>query len=477
MEHPLGEWVDPAQAFLALHADDYAAFWLDSGTEATTGRSAIGSSSRIVYDTPERPILEALSAELDATRASTEPGGDGFGLGWIGWLGYELRGNTLGVAIEHPSEHSDAAWMFVDRAVVFDHEAHTVSLVALVEANGDGDWWGELAGWRDDVAGALAAVAEHGRADQTQSDAARAESSPWESASLELASLESAQWHTDDDNYLALIADCQAHIAAGNAYQLCLTNELRVPEHRDPLDAYLALRETSPAHHGGYIAIGTVALLSASPEQFLAVSADGHVTTKPIKGTRPRAADPDMDAALAAELLSSDKERAENLMIVDLMRNDLARVCDPSTVTVPSLLAVETYPHVHQLVSTVSGRLRPGLHAIDAVHACFPAGSMTGAPKREATLILETLEARPRGIYSGAFGWMGIDGSLDLAMVIRSIVIDSDGATIGAGGGITALSDPAEELAEVKLKADALLRALAAVRATPSQRAESRVAG
>ena len=164
--------------------------------------------------------------------------------------------------------------------------------------------------------------------------------------------------------------------------------------------------------------------------------------------------------SLRPELLESEKERAENLMIVDLMRNDIGRISRTGSVGVPSLLAVESYAQVHQLVSTVRGHLAAGLDGIDAVMSCFPAGSMTGAPKLSATRIVDRLENRARGIYSGAFGYFGVDGRVELAMVIRSIVIDPHGATVGAGGGITALSVPADELAEVKLKAEALLAVL-----------------
>ena len=208
--------------------------------------------------------------------------------------------------------------------------------------------------------------------------------------------------------------------------------------------------------------VDDVTLISASPEQFLTVR-DGVVESRPIKGTRPRGETPADDRRLLHELESSGKERAENLMIVDLMRNDIGRVAEVGSVTVPTLLAVETYAHVHQLVSTVRGRLASGKHPVDAIVACFPAGSMTGAPKSRAVEVLDHLEQRARGIYSGAFGYVGVDGTVDLAMVIRSIVLDADGATIGAGGGITALSDPVEEIAEVRLKAAALLRALGAV--------------
>jgi para-aminobenzoate synthetase component I len=183
------------------------------------------------------------------------------------------------------------------------------------------------------------------------------------------------------------------------------------------------------------------------------------VRTKPIKGTRPRGATLADDLRLRAELEASEKERAENVMIVDLMRNDLGRVCVTGSVGVRHLLEVESYAQVHQLVSTVEGRLRPGLTAIDAVGAAFPAGSMTGAPKLSAMRILAGLEQGPRGVYAGCFGVLAADGSADLAMVIRSLRFRDGTVTIGAGGGITALSVPEEELEEVQVKAAALLRA------------------
>jgi anthranilate synthase component 1 len=236
---------------------------------------------------------------------------------------------------------------------------------------------------------------------------------------------------------------------------------------------YLALRQTSPSHHGSYFRAGDAALLSSSPELFLSVTAGGLVESRPIKGTRRRGVTPESDALLVAELLGSDKERAENLMIVDLMRNDIGRVSEVGSVSVPSLLAVESYAQVHQLVSTVRGTLRSGLAGVDAVAACFPAGSMTGAPKHSAVTILERLEHRARGAYAGAVGYFGLDGRIELSMVIRSILLDASGATVGAGGGITALSVPAEELDEVHLKAAALLAVLGV--APPDALAHGRV--
>jgi anthranilate synthase component 1 len=437
-------WVDPASAARTLLAGEPNAVFLDSGIHADSGMSVIAVGSRhvtadvggstITVDGVTTPgsILDFLRGELDDLTA--EPG-TGFRLGWVGWLGYGLGDETLGRRTTRHSDHPDASLLFIDRAVIFDHRAHSISLVALDSTGTQQDLW------------------------RSRTEAAL-RSEPI--ATGQPATKTVATWHTSDADYLEQIAECQRHIADGDAYQLCLTTEVNVATNVDPLETYLALRQSSPSHHGAYFAAGGVALLSASPEQFLAVSPGGVVESKPIKGTRPRGATAEADEALKAELLASGKERAENLMIVDLMRNDIGRVSEIGSVEVPSLLAVESYRHVHQLVSTIRGRLRPGLTAIDAVQACFPAGSMTGAPKYGAVAILEGLEQRARGLYSGAFGYFGLDGRVDLSVIIRSIVLDAAGATIGAGGGITALSVAAEELAEVKLKAAALLAVLGA---------------
>jgi anthranilate synthase component 1 len=360
----------------------------------------------------------------------------------VGWLGYEVRFETLGQKRTRESRYPDAAFLVVERAIEFDHAAREVTLLAL------GEGWAEAAEWRDATIAALDAAAQ-----------APAPGTPPGPAAAAPATVP-ATWAYSDSQYLAMIEACRAAITEGEAYQLCLTSEARVDATPDPLATYLALRASSPSHHGALLRIGDVALLSSSPEQFITVSPGGVVESRPIKGTRRRGATPREDDALRHELEESDKERAENLMIVDLMRNDIGRVSEVGSVEVTSLMAVESYAQVHQLVSTVRGRLRSDLDAVAAVESCFPAGSMTGAPKHSATLILDGLEQRARGIYSGAFGYFGFNGRVDLAMVIRSIVIDPKGATVGSGGGITALSVPGEELEEVRVKAAALLRVL-----------------
>lgn len=454
-----GGWVDPAACFVALSRGKEPVFWLDSGADATTGMSCIGLGSRVVtsvdgvlrgdlFGAPaEDSIFEFLRRE-QASGVSGREDETGFALGWVGWLGYELHETTLQTGAGRESRFPDAAFLFADRAIVFDHASRAVTLVAV------GDYWtGEREEWKRETIRMLAAL---GPECVRGGNGLREVPADPEQTGQPV-------WAYTDSEYVSMVEDCQRSIRAGDAYQLCLTTEVTLEAHLNPVDAYLRLRNLSPSHHGGFIRIGEVNLLSSSPEKFLTVSASGHVESKPIKGTRKRGLTGKADAALKSELLSSDKERAENLMIVDLVRNDLSRVCNVGSVTVAELLSVESYAQVHQLVSTVRGTLAAGYDAVDAVTACFPAGSMTGAPKLSAVRILDALEKRPRGIYSGAWGYFGLDGSVDLAMTIRSIVIDPRGVTIGTGGGVTALSVPIEELEETKIKSAALLQALGLV--------------
>jgi para-aminobenzoate synthetase component 1 len=462
LRHPLGRWIDPAVAFSALHHDSPNSFWLDSGVEAVDGKSYCGSSSRVLSveaGSDPRPAFADVAAELAANRVPDSPGVAA--LGWVGWLGYELRGMTLGPTVGEAtpptgvSRYPDAALMFVDRCLEFDHATQQVSVVALGDS-----WAGELLAWRDSTVSALESALPLPRpavsAVVSMATGSALRSTSWSPSGPRVT------WRDTDAQYLAKIAECQAAIVAGDAYQLCLTTQAEVDAHPEPLRTYLKLRASSPTHHGAFVRVGDVSLLSASPEQYLSVTAGGLIESRPIKGTRRRDADPDEDTKLRDELEGNEKERAENLMIVDLMRNDIGKVSQVGSVSVPSLLAVESYAHVHQLVSRVQGQLLSGITGLEAALACFPAGSMTGAPKLSATVILDRLEQRTRGIYAGAFGRFGLDGSVDLAMSIRSIIIDKAGVTIGSGGGITADSVPSEELAEVKLKAAALLVVLGA---------------
>jgi aminodeoxychorismate synthase component I len=264
-----------------------------------------------------------------------------------------------------------------------------------------------------------------------------------------------------EDAYLAKIQAAQQHIARGDVYQLCLTTRLRGLYTGDPLSYFLRLRKAHSAPYAAFIRVGKVSYVSISPERLIEVHGT-RVLSSPIKGTRKRGENPEEDLNLIEELAADPKERAENLMIVDLIRNDLASVCEPSSVTVESLLAIRSFSTVHQLVSDVSGTLRDGKSGFDALRALFPGGSMTGAPKIRAMEIIRELESTPRGDYSGGIGWIGKDGSMDLGMVIRTAIFDGDQVSIGIGGGITSDSVPAQEHREIQLKANALVSALSA---------------
>jgi anthranilate synthase component 1 len=441
--------VDPADAFVVLFGERGSdAVWLDAGPGAESGRSFLGTGARAVTAsvaagtvTDAAGTHDAVSGEGDILellreRIATSRDTAGFPLGWAGWLGYEAGAARLGVPYR-AGDGADAAFVLLDRLIAFDHADGSVT---LVDATDDGSWLAE--------ASAAVRVAA-GAADAYE----RAHPVAGQEAAVPVS------WRHDDAGYLAMIAACQEAIRAGDAYQLCLTNTASACTDADPLAVHLRLRRASPSHHAGFLRIAGETLVSSSPEQFLLVTAGGAVRTKPIKGTRPRGATLAEDLRLRAELEASEKEQAENVMIVDLMRNDLGRVSVTGSVSVRHLLEVESYAQVHQLVSTVEGKLLPGLTAVDALAAAFPAGSMTGAPKLSAMRILAGLERGPRGVYAGCFGVLAADGSADLAMVIRSLRFREGTVTIGAGGGITALSVPEEELEEVRVKADALLRA------------------
>jgi para-aminobenzoate synthetase len=241
---------------------------------------------------------------------------------------------------------------------------------------------------------------------------------------------------------------------------VCLSNRLRLQEQVDGLQLYRVLRECNPAPFSAYLRFGELEIISASPERFLQVDEDRRIETKPIKGTARRDDHPGRDHALAEELRLSDKNRAENLMIVDLMRNDLSQVADTGSVQVPRLMYIESYANVHQLLSTVQARLRDECSLIDLVRATFPGGSITGAPKLRAMQIIDELERSARGVYCGAIGYLGYGCVMDLNIAIRTIVSYGGEISFGAGGGITQLSDAADEFEEIMLKAAGLIRGL-----------------
>ena len=429
-------WVNPADAFLPMHSKDPNTFWLDRSTNQDEPVSVIGSAGSIIEAGDEAfalasEHLTAINASIDSFPEIEIP--FSFRPGLVGYFGYELG------SAKESGTHPKAQFMIVDRAMVFDHKHKTMYFIGLFETREEFDNWHRAALLRLTLVGG-----ESGSFMQK----------------TKAPTLVSTKLRHSKESYLELIQKAKEHIKTGDVFQLCLTNQIHIEHEADALRTFITLCESNPAPYGGYLKLGGVEIVSSSPEQFLKVSASGKASSKPIKGTRPRSQDLEEDAKIANELANNEKERAENLMIVDLMRNDLGRVCQIDSVTVEKLFEIESYATVHQLVSTVTGTLKPGESATSALAACFPGGSMTGAPKIKAVEILQSLESGPRNIYSGAFGYLGFDGSADFGMTIRTLVFEGSSATLGVGGGITIDSDPESEFEETMLKSKALLEAL-----------------
>jgi anthranilate synthase component 1 len=431
--HSLPGTHDVSAAFVALYGNEPYALWWDDQGERGRGVSYLALGSPIAVERAGwRDALRAGHAALPTTTAGEL---ESLPLGLVLVLPYELGADTLGLTLPTDGAESSPIALVVDRVVAIDHSSASATLYAL------GDRWEEeLEQWRDATALRLAQVTPL--------------------ADPVLPGGPGIIWRDSTERYRAIIEEAKVAITDGEAYQLCVTTQLLVEAAIDPIALHRVIRGSNPTHHQGLIRADELTLVSASPETFLDVSSQGVVTTRPIKGTRPRGLTPEDDEALARELLGSDKEQAENLMIVDLMRNDLSVVCDTGSVAVPELMVVESYASVHQLVSTVTGQLRRDADVVDLIDAAFPAGSMTGAPKRRAVELLAGWEAAPRGYYSGVWGVWRADGSATLAMTIRTAVITKDSMTLGVGGGITALSEAGSEIAEVGIKAMPFLRAL-----------------
>lgn len=262
-----------------------------------------------------------------------------------------------------------------------------------------------------------------------------------------------------ETEWVGLVERAHEYIAAGDIYQVNLTHSLEAEWPAPPGEFYARLRGPEAPPCSAFLSLGDTAVLSASPETFLSIDGS-RIVTRPIKGTRPRGTDAESDEAAAAELLGSAKERAELVMITDLLRNDLGQVCRYGSVHVPELCRLETFPHVHHLVSTVEGTLREDVSPFAAVHACFPGGSITGAPKKRAREIIAELESAPRGLYTGAIGYVDWSGRAVFSIAIRTLVIRGGRASFGVGAGIVADSDPRREYAETLQKAAGLRAAL-----------------
>jgi para-aminobenzoate synthetase len=383
-------------------------------------------------------IFDYLGHEL---RRPSPPGPAlpfGFRCGFAGYLGYELKAECEGEAT-HRAQNPDAKFAFVDRLIAVDHLLGATYLLALA---GEGEE-GEAERW-------LRSTCQ--RLDSTSTPPPPADPP----ADVELTLERTAEL------YLREIELSRERLVAGESYEICLTNRASAAPTEEPLALYRRLRHGNPAPYAAYIRFGELAVLSSSPELFLGIEPNGEVEARPVKGTVRRGESAAEDVRLAAELRAGPKFRAENVTIVDLLRNDLGKVCEYGSVAASALFEVESYATVHQLVSTVRGKLRPEVGPLDCIRACFPPGSMTGAPKRRTMAIIDELEGAPRGVYSGSIGYLGLGGAVDLSVAIRTIVCDRFATTIGAGGAIVLDSDPQLELEEMLLKLEAPARALGA---------------
>jgi para-aminobenzoate synthetase component I len=420
--HPLIErrpWREPCELF-----DEYAkrphCVWLD--TAMGKGISILAAEPTKIISTNDDPF-PMLADELAARQVTSE---ESFPIGAaIGYFGYDLKN-----FIEHlPANAVDDiglphCWFgFYDHLLVFDHATKEIFEVG-----------------RD-------RRARH--APMTTTDGGRGPSN--------------LRSNFTRDSYRAAILRAKQYIAAGDIYQVNLSQRFQCSVDASAPELYLALRRSNPAPYGAYLDIGDAQILSTSPECFLSIR-DRDVVTRPIKGTRARGASPQDDARISAELLASSKDNAELVMITDLERNDLGRVCEFGSVRVSELVRVETYATVHHLVSTVEGTLRNDVGHVDCVRACFPGGSITGAPKIRAMEIIDELEPHARGVYTGAVGFLGYNALTHFNMAIRTVVYQNGQLTFHAGGGIVTDSEPDAEYDETFAKAKGILHAIERLR-------------
>ncbi len=450
-------WRDPADAF-AVFADDRHVAWLDSAGPASersrTSYLAV-DPFRVVQADADRVTLDgrtvaldpfaALAAELARFPLTVGGAPLPFIGGAVGFLGYELACHLEDVPRKTAGALAipDMVFGFYDVMLAFDHWQRRAWLLSS-----------GLPETRQDA--------------RRRRGAKRAE---WLLQRLEAAPARAAgtvpmlAWRreTTRADYQQAVARVLDYIGAGDIYQANYTTRFLAarPPDLHSADLYAVIRRTNPAPFAAYLDCGErLAIASASPERFIQLAASGRIESRPIKGTRARGVSPEANSALSAELQGSAKDRAENLMIVDLLRNDIGRVAAIGSVRVPKLAAIESFASVHHLVSAIEGQLRPGLGPVDLLRATFPGGSITGAPKIRAMQIIAELESSARGPYCGAIAWIGFDGAMDSSIVIRTVTVTPETIAVQAGGGIVWDSDPAEEFAEMMVKVGPLLRAL-----------------
>jgi anthranilate synthase component 1 len=441
----------PVSAFLKLRgeAGEHPAFLLESAEQGQrVGRwSFIGVRPRAVLrwslGDPGDPYTLAAAA-VAGSRQAPLPGLPPFAGGAVGYFGYDLVRTVepLGPANPDPLGVPDMALMLSDVLVIFDHLKHTVTVLAHVDAEAP-----DLAA---SYAGAVAAV-ERIRELLAGPVPARAAASPRTPPAF-AATMERARFE-------GMVERIVEYVHAGDAFQVVPSQRWSAELDLDPFSIYRGLRVVNPSPYMYFLDFGDLQVVGASPEPLLTV-AGTRASSRPIAGTRPRGATIEDDVRIARELLADEKERAEHVMLVDLARNDLGRVCEFGSVAVEELMAVETYSHVMHIVSSVTGTLRDDVGPMDALRAVLPAGTLSGAPKVRAMQIIDELEPIKRGGYGGAVGYLSYSGELDTCIHIRTLVVKDGVAHVQAGGGTVADSRPADEFRESEAKARAVLRAV-----------------
>lgn len=422
---------DAARYYAAI-ADMPWSAWLDSGGMARFDILTAAPHHTLLPDASCGDPFALLRSELGAQISPVA--GVPFAGGALGYWSYDLarRMMTLPNLSQDAERLPDMAVGIYDWALVLDHSERTARLVSHLR-------YAETAALLPQILQRLQAT-----------------SPPRADAFCVQGRI---RCNFTRESYAEAFARIQGYLQAGDCYQVNLAQRFSADATGDALSAYLKLRELSPAPYSAFLNFPKMQILCASPERFISVS-NALVETRPIKGTRPRDGDPVIDAQLAEELSVHPKDRAENLMIVDLLRNDLGKSCKPGSVRVPELFKVESYANVHHLVSTVQGELAEGRDALDVLQGCFPGGSITGAPKQRAMQIIEQLEPNRRGVYCGAIGYVGFDGNMDSNIVIRTLVYSGDEICCWAGGGIVADSQCDAEYQETLDKASAMLALL-----------------
>jgi len=393
--------------------------------------------------TPGRDVLNVLKSELGRFTYVADPDLPRFCGGAVGFIGYDMVRffEDLPDSTVDDLDLPDCLFIFTDTLLIFDHVRHRIRVVCNARVDGDPE------AAYDAAIGKIEEVVARLKRPAADAPSGNGHAAPEVSSNFGREEFEDA------------VRKCKDYIAAGDAIQIVLSQRFKTNVTADPFDVYRALRSVNPSPYMYYLAYGDIKLIGSSPE-ILVTEERGNVTVRPIAGTRPRGATDEEDRMLETELLKDEKERAEHIMLVDLGRNDIGRVCRYGSVEVNELMTIERYSHVMHIVSNVRGRLRVDADQFDLLRACFPAGTVSGAPKIRAMEIIDELEPTRRGTYAGSIGYFSYSGDMDTCITIRTILIQGDTAYVQAGAGIVADSDPSREYEETRNKARAMIRAI-----------------